>query len=198
MNVINIRWGTWFAVILLPFVAGGIQRKSFIGALAAEGGWIFHLEDEQLFLIEAQAASKFKRELQAQGGWAINAPTIRSPSGDRFLSVDPNGVSDRVRLDRKKGEHSEWNFHIEKRETPKKAGVDYREGDSRYTFRLSVANGPFKGWWVGAEDAADGVGKADSPATNQPPRRRIVKLFADPKKALLFKYHEASYSVHHK
>lgn len=198
MSNIPIRRGVWLAVILLPLVMGGIQRSRMIGALSVEGGWVLRLEDEQLFLIQPQGDSSRQREAEMIRGWTINAPTIRAPSGNRFLAVDPEGKSHRVLLDRKNGEHSEWKFHIQSRVTPQRVSGGLREGDSRYTFKISVAKGPFKDWWVGVEDLPDEPSKGDSPVTGQTPRRRILKLFEDSQKAVLFKYNEASYEVHHK
>ena len=122
MNAVNIRRGTWLVVILLPFVAGGIQRKSFIGALSATGGWLFYEEDHQLFLIEGKAAAQQKFERQVISRWTISAPTVRTLARGQLLSVDPDGESERVRLDFKKGGHTEWNLHVESRENPKRAG----------------------------------------------------------------------------
>ena len=47
MNAVIVRRRTWLVVILLPFVAGGIQQKSFIGALSAADGWLFFEENPQ-------------------------------------------------------------------------------------------------------------------------------------------------------
>lgn len=107
-------------------------------------------------------------------------------------------MSDRVRLDLKTGGHTQWNVHVRHRATPKKVGVEYVEGTSGQTFCLSVANGPFQGRWVGVEDIPSEAKASDATTDNKPPRRRILKLIDDPKKAVYFYYLDTKYSVIHK
>lgn len=66
MSSIKLCRSVWLVVILLPFLAGGIQRKSYIGALSVADQWDFFEEDQQLYLIGPEATSRQRLDRKIQ------------------------------------------------------------------------------------------------------------------------------------
>ena len=102
-----------------------------------------------------EAGMTFIRDVskeQRGGMWTISAPTIQTHAG-KYLSGDPNGKQPVVVMTDKKSEFTVWGFEILGRHTPH--GVDYKDGNTGYDFRITLANGPYKDWFVGMSELTE-------------------------------------------
>jgi hypothetical protein len=71
-------------------------------------------------------------------------------------------------------------------------GGRFREGPAGFTFRVKLADGPFKDWYLAAEE------RGVEPKDGEEPVRRRLKLVRHVKEATVFRYVETSYFVDHK
>jgi hypothetical protein len=166
----------------------GFQVKKQIGGLSLDG-WQLKARDGQLGLAKTNSCK-----------WLASAPTITDTNG-LFISGDPDGKTPTVHLIKDKGPHVNWAFEFSERLQPEKAGP--REGKSNahllvgksgFRFKMKLAEGPFKNWYVGV-DALPPEAKSDP---TKVPDWRPLKLVSDPKSAAVFDYYEAEYEVGHK
>jgi hypothetical protein len=134
--------------------------------------------------------------------WYVSAPTIRAESG-RFLASDPEGRSPTVRLVDDQGAHTRWVFEFVShlRPGPAKDAKGLKEGPAGFTFRVKAAEGPFKGWYLAAEDppAAKNAGKGQDAGRKEGEGResswRRLRLVRDVREATVFTYIEVNYFV---
>jgi hypothetical protein len=183
------RLSAWhLASVVATFLAapgGGeaaVQGKKYVCALSV-GGWRLCEKDGRAYLAEAGRGKAEK--------WYVSAPTVKDQVG-RALSADPKGRSPSVHLVRDKGPHTRWTFevltHLHPR--PAKDEPHLKEGVSGIEFKLRVAAGPYKGWYVAAEEPKKRKGRD--------PVLRPLKLVKDRFEAAVFTYVEAEYEVDHK
>ena len=176
------------SIIGVGMTMAGFQAKKQIGKLSLDG-WQLQSHDGQLGLAKIDS-----------GQWLASAPTITDTKG-LFIAGDPDGKTPTVHLIKEKGPHVNWAFEFSESWKPHKAGrAEGRSnshllvGDSGFRFKMKVAEGPFKNWYV-AVDALPPETKSD-PA--KVPTWRPLKLVQDPKSAAEFEYLEAHYEVGHK
>ena len=119
--------------------------------------------------------------------WYVSAPTIKAETG-KFLASDPTGGTPSVSLVGEKGAHTRWVFEFVRQLQPGSAKEErnLREGASGFTFRVKAAEGPFKDWYLAAEEPA------------RETALRLLKLVPDVKRATVFTYIEENYYVDHK
>ncbi len=122
--------------------------------------------------------------------WTVSTPTIKSKSG-KFLACDPEGRSPSVQLVKEKGANTRWTFDILSNLNPGASREErgrFKEGFNGFRFRVQMAEGPFKGWYLACEEPQEGKETA--------PRR--LKLVRDGRDATVFTYIETNYFVDHK
>ena len=126
--------------------------------------------------------------------WFINAPTLKNEE-NLFLSTDPEDKQPRLVLAAERGPHTEWNFDFVKHDEAyaPKEGKGFRDGTATSTFKLQAANGPFQGYYVGA----DALSEADRDQASEEPVRAL-KLVKERQDAIDFDYIDARYWVVHK
>ena len=100
-----------------------------------------------------------------------------------------------------KGPHGNWAFEFSETWQPEKAGPNEGKsnaqllvGKSGFRFKMKLAEGPFKNWYVGV-DALPPEAKRDP---KKVPDWRPLKLVSDSKSAAVFDYFEAEYEIGHK
>ena len=173
-------------VTAMLLAAGGagaaVQGKKHLCALSV-GGWQLSEKDGRAYLAEARRGKAEK--------WYVSAPTV-TDQGGRALSADPKGRSPSVHLVRDKGPHTRWTFEVLTHFHPRPARDEPRlkEGVSGIQFKLRVAGGPYKGWYVAAEGQEKGKGRDRV--------LRPLKLVKDRSEAAVFTYVEVKYEVDHK
>jgi hypothetical protein len=134
---------------------------------------------EGAYLVESPR-DRWDRVPSGLSRWSVSAPTIQSPSG-KFLAGDPEGRNPTVHLVGEKGANARWVFEFASPVRPGRSREGpYKEGPSGFTFRVKLAEGPFKDWYLAAEE------------------RRCLKLVPDLKEATVFTYIEENYYVGHK
>ncbi len=128
--------------------------------------------------------------------WSVSAPTVQDPAG-RFLASDPKGLQPTVELVAEKGMNTIWSFDILARVEPvlEDAGGHQMKkvGPSGFQFKMKMAAGPFKDWYLAAGDLPEGqddrVGHEDA--------LHPLKLVKEPKAAAIFTYVETEFSIGH-
>lgn len=186
------------AAIAAMVLTGAVQGKKFVGSLRSTAGEFLAERDGQLVLVKGDERALAKIE-GVRRVWHVNAPTLYAGDG-RFLAIEQNKTSATIRLAREKSDATKWVIEIvesEKPKHPQKGSLGERElltGDSRARFRLSVFDGPFKGFYLAAEKLPD-----EPPASTKPDvTYRGLKVVESAKQALLLDYFEASYFIEHK
>jgi hypothetical protein len=187
------------AVLLL---AAGVATA---GDQAREGVYWLGTGDWQLCERDGEAVLRASGWRKGKSGWLpadsrdeweVSAPTIKSKSG-KFLASDPDGRTPSVQLVKDKGANTRWVFDIVAKLEPKSGeGLEakLKEGPSGFRFRVKMDEGPFKGWYLAAEETATEPkeeGKGKGPAT------RRLKLVRAARDATVFTYIEENYFVKH-
>jgi hypothetical protein len=109
----------------------------------------------------------------------------------KFLACDPEGRIPSVQLVKDKGASTRWTFDNLSNLNPGAAREErgrFKEGLEGFRFRIMMAEGPFKGWYLTCEGPPEGKDTA--------PRR--LKLVRDARDATVFTYIETNYFVDHK
>ncbi len=117
--------------------------------------------------------------------WSVSAPTIQIPEG-QFLSGDPAGKAPSVVMVDKKSEYTDWAFEFLAEYKPE--GVDTKRGLSGCEFRMMLANGPFKDWYVGLSELTEEQLKDPSKI-----RLRPLILVKEKSQATVFTYIDTQY-----
>jgi hypothetical protein len=177
-----------YLTIGVGLTSAGFQVKKHIGALRCEGLQL-KSQDAQLGLAKT-----------GSGIWFVSAPTITDAKG-LFLCGDPEGKSPTVHLARERGSYGSWAFEFSEKWQSEKAGpqegksnANFLVGKSGFRFKMKLADGPFKNWYIGLDplpEEAQGDPKIVS-------AWRPLKLVQDSKSAAVFDYHEEQYEVGHK
>jgi hypothetical protein len=179
-------------VVLLMVGVGasiaGYQVKRHVGALTSDG-WQIQSRDGRVGLTR-----------KTSGPWFISAPTITDGKG-LFLCGDPEGKSPTALLSKDRGPHGNWAFEFSERWEPEKAGrkeglsnAHLLVGKSGFRFKMKLADGPFRNWYVGVEPLPR---EANGDTTRVPDWRSLI-LTPDPKSAAVFDYCEVQFEVGHK
>jgi hypothetical protein len=149
------------------------------------GGWQLTEKEGEACLVESRWDRTDRLPRDRRYAWYVSAPTIKGQSG-KYLGGDPEGRRPSVRLLADKGATTRWVFEIVSTLQPGRSKEEPKldEGPSGFTFRVKMAEGRFKGWYLAAEDE----GRA--------PRR--LKLVRDVKEATVFTYIEENLYVDHK
>ena len=183
MHRFHCRFG--FALVFCLATSAGlvwasIQIKSKVGRLSYESLQLEE-QDGKLGLAKVDA-----------GVWNASAPTITDPKG-RFIAVDPDGNEPTVRLVKEKGTHTHWAFEFTKQwsPTPLREDRTMYKGSRGFQFKMKVAEGPFKDWYVAVEPLPPEAEEDPEKA----PKWRALKLVKDPKEAAEFQYEDTSYRV---
>jgi hypothetical protein len=176
------------SIIGAGMTMAGFQVKKYIGKLSVDG-WQLKAQEGQLGLAKVDS-----------GRWMASAPAITDKKG-LFIAGDPDGKTPTVHLVKENGPHAKWAFEISETWKPNKAGREEGKsnahilvGESGFRFKMKVAEGPFKNWFVGV-DALPPETKSDPVKV---PAWRPLKLVQNPKLAAEFEYHEDHYEVGHK
>lgn len=185
------------AAVLLA--AAGVARAAVQGrdtvCWLGTGNWQLREKAGDVFLAPARWDRSDRMPDKQRSRWYLSAPTIRSESG-RFLAADPEGRAANVRLAREKGPHTRWAFEFVSQLRPGAAKDErhLKEGPAGFTFRVKVAEGPLRDWYLAAEGPAAGPegGRGLGPAV------RRLRLVPDVRKATVFTYIETNYFVDHK
>ena len=166
----------------------GYQAKKQVAQLTLDG-WQLKVEDGQLGLAKTDPVK-----------WYASAPVITDEKG-LYISADPDGKNPTVQLVKDKGAHVNWAFEFIEQWNPKPAGrneglsnADKLVGRKGFRFKMKVAEGPFKDWYV-AVDPLPAEAKADP---EKLPKWRPLKLVQDAKSTAEFVYLDTEYSVGHK
>jgi hypothetical protein len=127
--------------------------------------------------------------------WHVGTPTIRAESG-KFLATDPKGRSPTVHLVSDTGAHTRWTFEIVSRLQPSRAKdkSGLKEGSNGFLFRVIVAEGPFRNWYLAAEEPV--VDQVQREGQGHASRR--LKLVREVQASRVFTYVEDNYFVDHK
>jgi hypothetical protein len=126
--------------------------------------------------------------------WAVSVPTIKAPSG-KYLGADPQGRDPSVHLYPARGDHTRWVVEFVDHLSPGRSREEPRlkEGPEGFTFRVKLAEGPFKDWYLAAEAAP-----APEAGPDRKPAPRRLKLVRGAREATVFTYVETNYFVDHK
>jgi hypothetical protein len=194
------RHTAWRLVVLAAvFLAGagiagaavqGRDRVYWLGT----GDWQLCEKGGEVSLVESRWDRSDRLPKDRRHEWSVSAPTIKSESG-KFLGSDPDGRNPTVHLVGEKGGNTRWVFEFVTTLSPGRSREETRmkEGPSGFTFRVKLAEGPFKDWYLAAEaPPAQKDRKGKDPAT------RRLKLVRDVKAATVFTYIEENYFVDHK
>jgi len=186
MHRIHRRCGFAFILYSLALGAGPAwatyQVKTKVGKISYDS---LELEERDGILGFAKVKS---------GIWQASAPTIADPQG-RYFSVDPDGQETTLRLVKENGPHANWAFEFGEKWEPTRSNISKRqvfwEGPSGFKFKMKVAEGPFKDWYVAVEPLSDEA--QEDP--DKEPEWRPLKLVKDPKQALEFRYDDTNYKA---
>jgi hypothetical protein len=165
-----------------------VQGRSDVYWLGS-GDWQLRERDGEACLVPCRLPKGGWPPPKRQHEWTVSTPTIESQSG-KFLACDPEGRTPSVHLVKEKGANTRWTFDIVSKIRPglaREKGAKF-EGLEGFHFRVLVAEGPFKGWYLACEEPQEGKETA--------PRR--LKLVRDVKEAIVFTYVETNYFVDHK
>jgi hypothetical protein len=191
------RWAGHLAaqVVAAAFLAlaggvqAGVQAREYVCSLDV-GGWQLCEKDGRVYLAPPGPGMRGR----GMGQWYVSAPTVKDQKG-RLLAADPRGRSPSVRLVRDRGDHAQWTFQITTLLLPRRyRGSGLKEGPSGIHFKLKMAGGPFKGWYLGAEAPPE----RRKEAKGREPRLRALKLVKDRRQAAVFTYVEVRYRVDHR
>jgi hypothetical protein len=181
------------AVVLLGpgTVSAGVQGREGVYWLGT-GDWQLCARNGEAVLVASGWRKSWSGWLpeDRRNEWHVSTPTIKSKDG-KFLASDPEGRTPSVRLVKDKGANTRWAFDILADVTPGRGDADetkFKVGASGFRFRVLAAEGPFKNWYMAAEEPQQGQGAAT----------RRLKLVRDVKKATVFTYIEENYYVDHK
>jgi hypothetical protein len=186
------RTGTLMLVVAVLPALAGFSRASFQAVDRAYwlgvGSWQLCEKDGTVCLVMSAWDHRFTIPDEEAKQWVVSVPTIRDAKG-KYLASDPAGRSPSVRLVEKAGDNTRWVFEIVKRLEPGREiveGKGFKSGPSGFTFRVKMDAGPFKGWYLAAEE--------EKPR-GEKPGVRAVKLVRGVKQATVFTYIEANYYV---
>jgi hypothetical protein len=160
------------------------------------GDWQLREEEGNLCLVECHWSRTEKLPMEKRYEWYVSAPTIKSRSG-KYLAGDPEGHEHTVYLAAANGANTRWVFEIVSTFVPepseKRADRGVKKGPSGFAFRVKMAEGRLKGWYLAAEELTmeQKERKGDGLAT------RRLKLVSEVKEATVFTYIEDNYYVAH-
>jgi len=141
-------------VLLAAGLASAGEQARDVGVKwLGTGHWQMREDDGDVYLVEHRWSRKEQR-LKERHPWSVGAPTIKSEGG-LYLSYDLEGKDPSVRLSKEKGDHTRWAFEIETRLSPERVDSckgPLKEGAKGFTFRISVTEGKYKGWYLAAEE----------------------------------------------
>jgi hypothetical protein len=184
------------AVLLLAagVATAGVQERQAVYWLGT-GDWQLCARDGEAVLVVSRWRKSGWLRADNRDEWEVSAPTIKTKSG-KFLGSDPDGRTPSVHLVKDKGANTRWAFDIVANLQPGPAKGEERpmkEGPSGFRFRVLLAEGPFKCWYLAAEETVtEPKDEGKGPAT------RRLKLVREAKDATVFTYIEENYFVDHK
>jgi hypothetical protein len=189
----------WHLVALAAtFLAAGTARAAVQGQYRVcslgVGGWQLFEQDGRVYLVKPRPV-ELRRGRGAR--WYVSAPAVKDEKG-RFLAADPSGRRASVHLVRGSGPHAQWTFDVTAHLSPGMVesgkGSWFKEGPSGFQFKLRMAGGPYKGWYLAAEELTEEQKKREGRVLVLRP----LKLVKDARKAAVFTYVEVQYEVDHK
>jgi hypothetical protein len=188
----RVLWQFGLTVIVLTGVGtsyAGIQLRSTVCWLGT-GNWQLREKEGDVRLVACSWQKSAALPEDKRHQWEVSAPTIKSQSG-KFLGSDPKGRSLSVYLVKDKGVNTRWAFDIVAEVRPRTLSVmeKFKEGPSGFRFRVKMAEGSFKNWYLAAEEVAA------EPQQGQAAATRSLRLVRDAKNATVFTYIEENYSV---
>jgi hypothetical protein len=191
----RVMWQFGLAVVLLAGAGttrAGIQVRATVCWLGT-GNWQLREKEGDVYLVACRWQRSAALPEAKRHQWQVSTPTIESQSG-KFLASDPKGRTPSVYLVKHKGVNTCWTFDIVAniRPRPSSESEKCKEGPSGFRFRVKMAKGPFKNWYLAAKEATA------EPQESQGAATRSLKLVRDAKDATVFTYVEENYSVEHK
>jgi hypothetical protein len=162
------------------------------------GDWRLCPQGKGVFLVKTPWDREESFRGDPSGKWTVSAPTIEAANG-KFLASDPAGRKPSVHLVAKQGANTRWAFEFISRLRPKTAKYSdrFQEGPKGFTFRVKLAAGPFKGWYLAAEKRTIEKQVKGKKGKSKKIALRPLKLVRDVKKATTFTYIEENYFVSH-
>jgi hypothetical protein len=192
-----VRGWQLLGVAAAVFAAAGPCRASVQGRQAVYwlgvGDWQLREVDGEPCLVQSGGPPSEGLPPEQRHPWAVSVPTIKGPSG-KYLGADPDGRDPSVHLYPARGDHTRWVVEFVDRLAPGRSRGErgrFKEGPAGFTFRVKLAEGPFKDWYLAAEEAAPVQEK--EPDKKPAPRR--LKLVRAAKEATLFTYIEETYFI---
>jgi hypothetical protein len=195
------------AAVLLPGAGlswAAIQGRVTVCWLGA-GGWQLREKAGEVYLALCPWDKSYTLPSEKRYRWHVSAPTIRAESG-KSLASDPSGRTPLVRLVSGKGANARWVFEVVCCLQPEQGEGKkvLKEGLSGFTFRVRAAEGPFKGWYLAAEELAAGQKGRKGQVVDQKehkgqqPGLKRLRLVREVKGATVFTYIDVNYVVYHK
>jgi hypothetical protein len=188
-----------FALTALLFWSAGISWAAVQGRdpvyWLGTDDWQLREQGGEVYLVQSSWDMSDRLPKVNRHEWRVSTPTITGPSG-KFLGSDPEGRTPSVHLVPEKGANTRWVFEFVTNLSPGPSREERRmkEGPAGYRFRARMAEGPFKDWYLAAEEPPC---EAKERKGNEPAARRL-KLVRNVKEATVFTYIEVNYFVDHK
>jgi hypothetical protein len=177
--------------LLVPALSrAAVQGKDGVYWLGT-GDWQLRENAGEVHLVQCPLPRDERLAKESRCKWIVSVPTIKAAESGNFLASDPDGRNPTVHLVGDKGANTKWVFEIVDRLSPgySKEERHLKEGPEGFTFRVKLADGPFKDWYLAVEGPEEG--KAKSPLV------RRLKLVRGVKEATVLKYVEVNYFVNH-
>jgi hypothetical protein len=170
---------------------GSFQARATVCLLRIESGFLAEKEG-RVFLVQPSPGMS-----EDTTKWSVSAPTIRDASG-KYMAWSPEEKGAHVVLQEDRGQNTRWAFIMLDRISPQRREVEvcsgkktFLVGDQGFTFRVQVAEGPFKGWYIGVEEMTpEEVERNKKEAIWRP-----LKLVRGPKAAAVFTFVSERYAI---
>lgn len=184
-------------VLVCACLMGAIQTKKFIGSLRTSAGEYLAEKEGRVVLVRSRDGEVPKFE-GLQSVWRISAPHLQTAKG-KLLAIDQEKGAVRIHFATEKSDATNWVIEVTESTSPHRPGREMPrrqmlQGTASHKFRLSVFDGPHKGWYLSAEKPTENQSK--SPAEDVVVRE--LQVAKDPKQALMFDYIDTKYEINHK
>ncbi len=183
-------------ILIIGGLTGAIQTKKFVGSLTTSDGASLAEKNGRLVLVYDRRGSNV--QLDVLNVWKISSPYLQTAKG-RYLAIDQSEDEVKVFLTEKPADSAKWGIEVLETTSPTrptKGSIDERRmlvGTSESRFRLSLADGRFKGFYLAAN-----IPNEESVPKGTLPTMLTFKVVKDPKSALTFDYVDTTYAIDHK
>ena len=195
MRILSVACGLLVVVAL----CGSVQMEAFVGSLKVSDGAYIAVEANQLVLVHQPNGTPLS-PLPTSGPepldalWQISAPYLRTPH-NKFMAIEQRCTGVRVFLEANKTDSAKWVIEVIAATRAQSKRYEHTkllwQGTDSTKFRLSIFDGPNKGWYLAASEPI-----SEPVATNAPKVvTREFMLTQDRQKALLFDYVERKFWI---